>query len=207
MKNGKLSEGVYMLTVGPTGRTLVRAKMVKAIAKKVQEVMQQEEEAPIRWYSGAELLAEYGIPTSRLYNHRDAIQQYISKPDGTHYRYHEDMLADAAVMELLTRPVRYRNTNKRAVAAAVLARMKANAAATQRTEETVEAPVQEVVVTPAVEQEASTRPHCRPVRCKETGLIFPSIRAAARAVGRSASTIQTCVKHGRACGDHRFEYV
>ena len=207
MKNGKLGEGVYMLTVGPNGRTLVRAKMVKAIAKKVQEVMQKEEEAPIRWYSGAELLAEYGIPTSRLYNHRDAIQQYISKPDGTHYRYHEDMLADATVMELLTRPVRYRNTNKRAVAAAVLARMKANAAAAQQAGETVEAPAEVATASSTVEQEASTRTHGRSVRCKETGLMFPSINAAARAIGRTRPTLHAALAHGWSCAGYNFEYV
>ena len=200
MKNGKLSEGVYKLTVSSTGRTLVRAKMVKAIAKKVQEAMQQEEKAPVRWYSGAELLAEYGIPTSRLYNHRDTIQQYISKPDGIHYRYHEAMLSDAAVMDLLTRPVRYRNTNKRAVAAAVLARLKANAAATQQVGE-------HPVTTETAPNAQSWSRRARKIRCLETNVVFDSVTDGAGAIGAAVGDICRSIRKGYACRGFHFEYA
>ena len=204
MKHGKLSEGVYKLTVSSTGRTLVRAKMVKAIACKVKEIVEPEtSEATAqdaRWYSGCELLSEYGIPAHRLYGYREQIKRYIAKPDGVHYRYHEAMLSDGTVMELLTKPVRYRNTSKRGVAAEILARLKANAAAAQQAQE-------HSATETNILRDQSARYGARKIRCLETNNVFVSVSEGARAMGIQASAISRAIRKNYTCGGYHFEYV
>lgn len=211
MKHGKLSEGVYKLTVSSSGRTLVRAKMVKAIACKVKEVVEPERTEDVaqdaRWYSGCELLTEYGIPAHRLYGYREQIKRYIAKPDGVHYRYHEAMLSDSAVMELLTKPVRYRNTSKRGVAAEILARLKANAELAIAADS---APVPVVAAAPAQPEESTEIAPIkveRKVYCKELDRTYDSITLAAKAIGTRREALSKALRAGQRCRGYTFTYV
>ena len=108
MRIGKLSEGAYLLTIGPSGRTIRPAKMVKAI-KKTQEVREETQnvrEKPILmreaattfplkdWWTTAELARELGVSVNKIYQSGNLLAQYISRPDGRHYLYHRDLLED-----------------------------------------------------------------------------------------------------------------
>lgn len=212
MRVGKLGEGVYKLTIGPSGRTVSRAKMVKAI-KKPQEMRDEEDKvvAPAvtaaKWYSGRELLTEYGISEHRLYNHRDLIKQYIAKPDGIHYRYHEAMLKNEEVMKILQRPPRYRCSDVQLVATEITARLKtkaelAIAAESEPAPMAAEAPAQLEESPEIVPIKVERR-----VYCKELDRTYDSITLAAKAIGARREALSKALRAGQRCRGYTFTYV
>ena len=119
MNIGKLGEGVYLLTIGPSGRTIKPAKMAKAVKKTreqesktsapaqtlQEELASMQAEAlkmpPKDWWTASELAIEFGVPVAKIYQSNQWLAPYISKPDGKHYLYHRDVFQDKQVVDIV----------------------------------------------------------------------------------------------------------
>jgi hypothetical protein len=49
--------------------------------------------------------------------------------------------------------------------------------------------------------------HTRPVRCVETGVVYPSVHEAAEVIGVTASSVRIALRKNRCCADYHWEYV
>ena len=74
MNIGKLGEGVYLLTIGPSGRTIKPAKMAKAvkktqIASDVRRLWGWRPQNADEWMTIPEAAKKLGVYPSSLYYH------------------------------------------------------------------------------------------------------------------------------------------
>ena len=235
MKIGKLGEGVYLLTISPSGRTIKPAKMAKAV-KKTQEQEDkvlapvptlQEELASMRaqaltmppkdWWTASELAIAFGVSVSKIYQSNQWLAPYISKPDGKHYLYHRDVFQDKRVADIvkgvpfLPAASRVNRTGTQETRPQQAQKQDTEIAETKAEERSaeVEAVSGETNKAEPAESQAATQPIVvnRKVYCKELDCAFDSVTDGAKAIGVRREILSKSLRAGHKCHGFTFEYV
>lgn len=217
MNIGKLGEGVYLLTIGPSGRTIKPAKMAKAVRKPQQQESKtsapaqtlQEELAsmqaealkmsPKDWWTASELAIELGVTTRKIYESSPALAKYISRPDGKHYLYYRDLLKDEQAVAMLKGIPQLPATRK-------------SHEETQNIEPPVSEPFIQATKTALVPAEIGAEEIIpikveRKVYCKELDRTFPSVTEGAKAIGARREALSKALRAGQRCRGYTFTYV
>ena len=205
MNIGKLGEGVYLLTIGPSGRTIKPAKMAKVVKKTQQQ--ENVSEFPVKdWWTAAEVAIELGIARQKIYGNNSALSQYISRPDGKHFLYHRDLFEDKQAVAML-----------KGMPQLPAARQQ-NSAKIQNVEPVVceeKKPVEVAAATEATNraEPAETSAEAQPivvnrkVYCKELDRTFDSVTDGAKAIGTRRESLSKALRAGQRCRGYTFTYV
>lgn len=205
MNIGKLGEGVYLLTIGPSGRTIKPAKMAKAVRKPQKQ--ENVSEFPVKdWWTAAEVAIELGIARQKIYGNNSALSQYISRPDGKHFLYHRDLFEDKQAVAMLKGMPQLPAVRQQ------------DSAKTQNVEPVVceeKKPVEAVAATEATNQAEPAETHAeaqtivvnRKVYCKELDRTFDSVTDGAKAIGVRREILSKSLRAGHKCHGFTFEYV
>lgn len=205
MNIGKLGEGVYLLTIGPSGRTIKPAKMAKAV-KKTQK-QENVSEFPVKdWWTAAEVAIELGIARQKIYGNNSALSQYISRPDGKHFLYYRDLFEDKQAVAMLKgmpqlTAARQQNSAKIQNVEPVVCEEKKHVEVAAATEATNRA---EPTETSAEAQPIVVN---RKVYCKELDRTFDSVTDGAKAIGVRREILSKSLRAGHKCHGYTFEYV
>lgn len=101
MNIGKLGEGVYLLTIGPSGRTIKPAKMAKAvkktqIASDVRRLWGWRPQNADEWMTIPEAAKKLGVYPSSLYYHTKRLEPWLDRNDKGEVVLHKDALVHPA---------------------------------------------------------------------------------------------------------------